>query len=357
MSLRRTLLPALGTSLAFSLGSGEALVFQPQAGATLTKTFTTTSNLELDDLSLLVSGQDVGEMIGEIAISIEQEGKIEVTDTYKATAGGRPTELLRSFEALTASMNFDISPAPPAEMPQVESASELEGKSVLFKWNPEEEAYDRSFPDGEGDEELLEGLEEDMDLRFLLPGKEVAADETWTVELSELGLILMPGGDLRMMPKDAEVDREAMERFAELFSGFTEKYKDQLEGACTCTYKGTRDEDGVRVAEIAIELEVAAALDLTEILSEIVQQSIEESGAGDQVQFSFDSADLSMDFDGSGTLLWNPATGLVHAFQIGGDVGLSLDLAVGIEAMGESQDMDASLEMSGSMEQVLETRQ
>ena len=358
MTLARCLLCAFGTSFALTLGgAGDQIAFRPQAGATLTKSIVTTSDLELDDLSLLVSGQDVGEMIGEISFSLEQESKIEVTDTYKACADGRPTELLRAFDALSGDMHMEFSPVPGMDMPDVSSSSELEGKTVLFRWNEEEEEYDVSFPEeGDGDQDLLEGLEEDMDLRVFLPSAEVPEDGSWTVELAGLETVLAPGGNLRMMPEDMEMDREAIERFAKIFEGFAEQYSDLLEGECTCTYKGMREEGEEKLAEIAIELEVAVTLDLTEALSQVIQASLEESGAGGEVQFSFDSADLNVDFEGSGTLLWSPSAGLVHSFQISGDVTFGLDLAVSIEAMGEKQDVDASLEMSGSMEQALETK-
>ena len=358
MSIRRSLLPAFGTSLAFTLGgSGDSLAFQPQAGAVLTKSFSATSNLELDDLSLLVSGQDVAEMMGEISFTLEQETKIEVTDTYKASAGGRPTELLRTFDALSGDTRMEFSPNPGGvEMPDMASSSELEGKTVRFTWNEEEESYDIAFVEGEGDDALLEDLEEDMDLRVFLPSSEVAEDATWEVELVRLDTVLAPGGNLSLLPEDVEMDQEAMEKFGEMFKGFAEKYADQLEGKCVCTYKGMREEGEVRVAEIVIELEVAATLDLTEMLSQAIQEAIEQNGAGVEVKFSFDSADLNVDFDGAGTLLWNPAAGMVHSFQVGGDVTFGLDVAFSVEAMGESQDVDASLEMQGSMDYALATK-
>jgi hypothetical protein len=358
MSIPRAFLSAFGTSFALTLGgSGDTLAFGPEAGTSLTKTFTATSQFELDDLSLLVSGQDVAEMIGEVSFSIGTESKIEVSDTYKAVAGARPAELLRTFEDLGADVNIVVAPNPGGmEMPDMSSSSELEGKTVLFRWNEEEEAYDKSFADGDGDESLLEGLEEDMDLRLFLPASEVAPDDSWTVELKTLTGLMSPGGDLRLMPAGAEMDMDEMEEFTKLFEDLTEEYADQLEGDCTCTYRGTRDEDGQRVAEIAIEIEVSGAFDLTEPLSQLIQKSIEKAGGGVEVNFSFDSADLSMEFEGSGTLLWNPAAGLAHSFQISGDATLGLDLAVSIDAMGESQDIDASLEMSGTMEHALETK-
>ena len=295
-------------------------------------------------------------MMGEVAFTLEQETKIEVTDTYKASAGGRPTELLRTFDALSGDTRMEFSPNPGVEMPEVTSSSELEGKTVRFTWNEEEEAYDIAYSEGEGDEALLEDLEEDMDLRVFLPSSEVAEDATWEVELVRLETVMAPGGNLSMLPEDMEMDQEAMDKFSEMFKGFAEKYADQLEGKCVCTYKGMREEGDVRVAEIVIELEVAATLDLTEMLSQAIQAAIEQNEQGMDVKFSFDSADLNVDFEGAGTLLWNPSAGVVHSFQVGGDVTFGVDVAFSVDAMGESQDVDASLEMSGSMDYALATK-
>jgi len=349
MSTVRALLPALGAGLAFTLGgANEKVLFQPQAGSSLTKSYTMGGEFSLDEISLIVDGQDVGGMLGQLEVSAKQESKIEITDSYKAVADGRPTELLRTFEALSGSMIMEMTPAQ-AEMPEISSASQLEGKTVAFRWNEEQQAYERSFHESSGDEELLEGLEEDMDLRVFLPPSEVSTDETWTVELGQLQSIAMPGGNLQMLPEDMEVDEAAMKTFEELFSGFGEELDDLLEGSCTCTFKGTRDEEGVRVAEIAIELEVASTLDLSEFLDKVIRTAIEQSGAGDKVKFTLDTADFSLEFEGAGTLLWNMAAGRMHSFQLAGDATMEIDLSVSVEAEGESHELDASLELGGSM--------
>lgn len=356
MSTVRVLLPALGASFVFTLGgAGEKLLFQPQVGSSLTKSYTIAGEFALDEISVIVDGQDLGGMLGQIEVSAKQESRIEVTDSYKAVAHGRPTEILRTFEVLSATMNMEMTPAQ-AEMPEFSSTSALEGKTVAFRWNEEQEEYERSFHESGGDEELLEGLEEDMDLRAFLPSGEVSADDVWSIELTELKSIVAPGGNLRMLPTDQEVDEEMMQKFEELFSGFGEEFGDLLEGSCTCTYKGAREEGGVRVGEIAIELEVATTLDLSEFLDKIISAAIEESGAGEALAFTLETADFNLDFEGTGTLLWNLAAGRVHSFQIAGDATLDIDISVSVEAQGESHELDASLELAGSIrEEVVAT--
>jgi hypothetical protein len=342
----------------FTLGSaGDKVAFQPEAGASLTKTFTIAGDFALDEMSMVVDGQDLGAMIGQFEISMKQESKIEVTDVYKAVGEGRPTELLRTFEALAGSMQIDVTPAP-AEMPEMATTSPLEGKTVAFRWDAEKNEYERSFHESEGEEDLLEDLEEDMDLRVFLPDSEVAQDDSWSVELAELECIAMPGGNLSMQPENMpDVDPATMEMFEEMFGDLGDDFGDLLEGECTCTYKGTREENGARVAEIAIEIDVAATVDLAEVLEKAIRAAIEMQGEGIEVDLSLDQADLNLDFEGSATLLWDLKAGRLHSFQLGGDATIGLDLAVSMEAEGESHGVDASFELSGELRQEVVTKE
>jgi hypothetical protein len=349
MSSVRALLSALGASLGFTLaGGGDKLAFEPQAGSSLTKTYTIGGEFTLDDISLIVDGQDIGGMLGQIEVNVKTDSRIEVTDAYRAVAGGRPTDLLRTFEALASSVHVDMTPAQP-DMPEMCSTSSLEGKSVVFRWNEEENEYERSFHEEDGDEDLLEGLEEDMDLRAFLPPGEVSDGDTWSVELDELQSLLAPGGNLSMLPEDGDMDEEAMKQFEEIFGNFDEEFGDLLEGECKCTFKGARDEGGVRVAEVEIEIEVSATLDLTELLDKAIRAAIEQSGAEEMVEVTLDTADFNLDFAGKGALLWNLGAGRMHSFQVDGEATMDIDLSVSVQAEGEGHELDASLELSGSM--------
>lgn len=360
MTTVSTLLSALGAGLAFTLGgSAEKPAFDPPAGSSLTKSFSIDGEFALDEISLIVEGQDVAGMLGEIQVSMEQHTTIEVTDTYETVAGGRPAVLLRTFDELAAEVNIAVTPA--IDIPEMASSSALEGKTVAFRWNPEKGEYELSFHEGEGEgeEELLEGLQEDMDLRLFLPPSEVAEGDSWTVALTELQRLVMPGGNLHMLPEgvDVEQGQEALEMFEEFFGDFGDELGDLFEGECTCTFKGAEEQGGVRLGEIAIELEVAANLDLSEFLDRVIRAAAAREGAEGQFDLSIDTADLNLDFEGNGTLLWNLSAGRMHSFQMSGDVTIGMDLAVSFEVEGSSQDVEASLELSGSMSQEIATKE
>jgi len=337
---------ALGAGVLFSAaGAGERLQFAPPAGASVTKTFVSEGEFALDELSLVADGQDVGAMIGSIEISMETRSRIEVTDLYRAVSAGRPTELVRTFDGLESHTKMNMSQID--AIPEIEASSELAGRSVLFRWNPETSDYELSFHESEGEASLLEGLEEDMDLRFLLPQEEVAPEGSWEVELGELGALMMPGGNLRMMPADAAADPEAMAMMEGLMDTFGDKMGEGLEGHCRCTFKGLRTGDEARLAEVELELELAATLDLREFLLQAVRTGIAQSGQELDVDFDIATADLSADYEGTGMLLWDTAAGRVHSLTVQGDLTVGIDIDVSIDAMGESHSMEAAMEMSG----------
>jgi hypothetical protein len=352
----RSLVPALGAGfLSTFSGPGEKLAFRPEAGTSLQKVFSIDGDFALDDLTLIVSGEDVGGMLGGFELSVKQGARYEITDVYRELAEGRPKELLRTFDTLTGSMHMNVSMAEES-IPEMKSSSPLEGKTVAFRWNDEEADFDVSFHESEGDEELLEGLEEDMDLRAFLPTSEVAQGDSWSVELEALDCIAMPGGNLALVPEDEEVDEESMEMLEELFAGFGEDLADLLEGQCTCTYKGTQEEKGAQLAEIVLEIEVSTTFDMTELLEKVIQIMVEQSG-GEAPELSLDTADLSLDYEGTGTLLWNVGAGRVHAFHLTGDATIGVDFEVSVEVEGESHDVSASIEMSGSMTEEVEIKE
>ncbi len=79
-----------------------------------------------------------------------------------------------------------------------EETRELEGKTVLFAWNGEEELCEPKFEDESGYEALLPGLDEDTDLRAFPPGKPVAEGGSWTVSPGAFDAIFYPGGDVKV---------------------------------------------------------------------------------------------------------------------------------------------------------------
>jgi len=345
----RLLLSALGANLLLAGGNGERLRFAPEQGSSLSKIFTSEGEFALDEVSLIADGQDVGAMIGSFEVGMEMSTRIEVTDLYKVVAEGRPRELLRTFDGLESRVQMNVSQMD--SIPEIESESELAGKSVLFRWDEERGDYDLSFQESEGEASLLEGLFEDMDLRFLLPEEEVEAGGSWTVELAALEGLATPGGNLRMMPADAPADPEATAMMEGLMDSFGEKFGDQLEGKCVCTFKGVRTEGEAKLAEIQLEIDMATTLDLREFLQQAVQAGVAQAGGEIEFDFDISTAEMTADFEGTGTLLWNSVAGRLHSFSLQGDMSFGMDIDMSIDAMGESTSMEASMEMSGEWRQ------
>jgi hypothetical protein len=327
--------------------------FHPAADSSLTKTFAQTTSFQLDDFSLDVDGQDMGGMMGAFEFSLDSETGITVHDTYVASANGRPERLKRAFETLKAAMTVAAGAGGEVQEEPMESSSPLEGRTVAFTWNDDEDEFDVAFEGDAGEAELLEGLEEEMDLRFLLPPGEVEVGASWEVEVEDLLPLVMPGGDLGF--ETPEEDETAL-RFEEFLSGKAEELKDLLHGTCTCTYKGASETDGKRLGEIEIALEIASAADLSSLIEEAIRVMAEEQGQT-EIPIDISAADVNLDVQGGGTLLWDLSAGHVHSLQMKGDCQIALDISVSMDAEGESHSANLSAELSGSVEQSVETKE
>src|SRR5262249_29772967 len=141
---------------------------------------------------------------GQGKITIEDEQHVVVTDHYVSLSGGRPTKLERSFDELSGKSRskFEFEgmggeEGGPEEDANDESSS-LQGKSVTFAWDKDAEKYDLAFAEGKGDEDLLKDLEEDMDLRGILPTKSVSQGDSWDLDAKLFQHVLSPGGDLKI---------------------------------------------------------------------------------------------------------------------------------------------------------------
>ena len=323
--------------------------FAPESGSSAIKTFRMEGSFDLDELSVVLDGQDLGGMLGELVLSAESNSTIVVSDGYLELEDGRPARLERTFETLEASFSLSLATAMGDEHQGMGSASPLEGATVVFVFDPDEGEYLVEYLSGEGDEDLLEGLEEDMDLRFLLPEGEVSVGDTWEVDVSEFIALVMVGGDLGFAPEDLESGD--FENFGFVEEVLEETLHDTLaevfEGTCTCTFAGV-GEDESHLAEIEIELEVSSAVDLVELLTEIVEAI---AGAqGEETLFELEVADLDVDLESEGTLLWNLEAGRFESLELGAEGDIGVDLQVSWETEQGDHSGEASLELTVSLE-------
>lgn len=333
--------------------STDGLSFAPSEGSEVGRTFGTELDLQLDSFSLQANGEDMTAMLGEFEFNVRTELEISVSDTYAGLNDERPTKLERTFDSLEGSTIVSTTTMMGSEDQDLSASSELEGKTVLFDWDEDDESYKVTWDNGEEDEEMLGGLTEDMDLRAFLPEDEVSKGDSWTIELSELAPLAMPGGNLRLVPDELEGAGDMDMGF---FDGMKEEFSEQVaelfEGECVCTFKEIREVDDAKLAEISIELEIASAANVADMLMNFISTMGEQFGETPEVDI--ESADINLDFEGEGTLFWDLEAGRAASFEISGEAILGLDLAVAVEAPDGSQTIEASIEMSGSYEQKVE---
>ena len=337
----KILLPlALPALWAFSAPADE-VAFRPEAGLTLTKSFNSTVELSLDEMRMTMNGEEQDASMLGMEMTMTNVTELEFSDTYVRMADGQPGQLERVYESLgnttstsqsnqfTGSMDMDIP-----------SSSELEGETVLFTWDADEEAYVASYPeDADGDEELLEGLEEDADLRGFLPADAVSEGDTWEIDPDYLVHLMAPGGDLKLLPEDVEGMGPMGDPTSEL--GFQEMLGD-IEGEVACEYKGT--EDGMAV--IAVTMEITSTNDLTDMIREQMAGADLPAEAGD---IDFTAMDVEMAIEGEGTLLWNARAGHFASFEFSADMEQVMDMGMSMSGPFGDMEMEHTITMSGNL--------
>jgi hypothetical protein len=333
------LLPLLALPLLAFSGREDKVSFQPAAGARVSKELSLTATFYLDDLRMIVDGNELPqEMMGQaMEEGLLVDMTVGVTDEYAKTGEGRPLQLMRTYDVLS------MEAGPESEAEGVEDFAEMEDMTVSFTWDEESGEYLKAFVgDEEGDLSLLENLEVDMDFLALLPVGEVSEGDTWEAKGEAIGAVFVPGG----MPGGGDMDEADMEEFQSLIeSTIEEQLTDAFDDfAIQCTYKGTRDEDGVAVGVIEFRFEGDMEMDLSDMIQEVISMQAAEADISATV-----SALVTGEFEGEGLLLWNMKAGHMHGFEMEGDVMISIDVDGDVDAMGESHSMEMALEASGEL--------
>ncbi len=226
--------------------SGDKLVYRSVAERTLHKRFVQHSEMELVDMKFTVEGPDSPEVpeIEKPELKIVDDETIEFSDETLAAGDEQPKQLKRDFTTIENSVVFEAGESD-EEGNKVENESGLAGKSVTFTWNADDKAFEATWSEEKGDDALLEPMVEDADFRAWLPGKSVDEGDTWTIPASEYNNLQEPSGSMGYRPKGSTDEPKDDSTSKELH--------DNVKGELKATYKGTRDEDGVKVGVIALE--------------------------------------------------------------------------------------------------------
>ena len=244
---------SFGTALALaSFASGpDEVRYAPEKGLEVTRTCETSSEFELESVSVTVDGEE-RPVPGKPSGSLSSEEKIVVSDELVAVGSGRPEKLARTFDELHKQQTIS-GPRPDGEfMEQTQKLTcDLEGKRVVFTWNADDKRFDvQAAADQKLDDKLLDGLDEDMDLRAFLPDKPVAKGDSWDVEPAAFRAVLWPGGRLPFHDADKhEPDAVEHELNAALYAS--------LDGDAKVTYAGQREEDGVKVFVLHVKADLS----------------------------------------------------------------------------------------------------
>src|SRR5262245_64226621 len=199
---------SLGTALALaSFASGpDEVHYEPEKGLKVTRTCETSSEFELEWDSVTVDGEEQLDPAKKSSCSLSIEEKFVVSDELVAVGSGRPEKLARTFDELQQQQTYSETRFDGEVIERTQkSTCDLEGKRVAFTWNADDERFDvQAAADQKLDAELLDGLDEDMDLRAFLPDKPVAKGDSWDVEPAAFHAVLWPGG--RLPFHDADED-------------------------------------------------------------------------------------------------------------------------------------------------------
>lgn len=226
----------------------DELAFGVAPQTTLVRTLASTLSIELTSMALTLDGESIpAEALGEFDMRVERKEECVVTDVFEDVGGGRPLRWLRSFDALGGDERTHVTSEEGEDQATREFESVLEGQRVRFSWNEAAGAFEAAFPEGvEGDPALLAELDADMDFLRFLPAGAVAEGESWPIEPAAFRCILDPGGDLRL-EVESEGELDTSEQDAEL--------RANLAGKITATHRGTRTQDGRRLAVIELALD------------------------------------------------------------------------------------------------------
>lgn len=315
-----------------SLDSGrEEIAFRVAADTTLVRTLESSYSMQLESMTFVMDGEEVpADELGEVDIKIEHGENYVVTDAFEAVAGGRPVRLRRTFDELGGreSSSFSSEEGDSSDSSDYESA--LEGKTVVFTWNDESEAFDAAFAPGvEGDRELLADLDEDMDLRRFLPAGPISEGESWSIDPLAFAAVLDPGGDLGLeieSAEEAEPDAGDSDKEAQL--------RANLAGTIRATFTGTREEDGARAAVIALACENSTWAE-----SPIDAGEIQEGAKGtDRIEARFHL---------EGELRWDLVHGHALSFELSGENGLTTIQTIHEELDGEPFDHSQTMVFTG----------
>ncbi|TAJ17794.1 MAG: hypothetical protein EPO68_08855 [Planctomycetota bacterium] len=346
---------ALAATLGFA-HPGNDVTFHPADGTTLTKKFTSEFTLRLEELSANAMGQEISpDMMGDPQVTLTGAMAITLTDEFVKVGRGRPLELARMFDELGGKMSFEASAQGESSSDESKLESDLGGKKITYKWDDKDSKYAIAWASGhDGDAKLLEDLEEDMDLRFVLGEGEHKEGDSWEIPAEKLADMLFPGSSFKLSGPDDADDEEAMKFLEELDLDVDELMNKIFDGTVKATYAGLKEVDGQQLAEIQLEAEIQSSNDFADLMSRAIDKVMEREGVDPSEKPKFDQVTLDLSFKGSGTLMWDAKAGHAHSFELNGEGTAALAIGATMDQGGQQMSMKGNVEFAGDFGSKLE---
>ena len=305
------------------------LRFAPAEGTALEKSFVREVSYTQVAASMTVGGEP-----RELPdLSIDLYSRVGATDVYGEVDGERLLGLERTFDQIQKAERHTASGPDGEAPPRVrQGASPFVEAKVVFTWNEDAEVYDVESTEGDVPDELLAGLELDMDLVGFLPEESVEPGDEWEVDIEALRRILSPGGDLavewRGEPTSPDEDRVA------------DLLEDSLDGTITARFEG-EDPEVPGLVRIAFEGEVEGSAEAElEPIATILERTRE-------MQWSIEL---------EGVLLWIPERGHMHSLQMEGSSTLVQSEFRILDQGGEPVELEVRNEFTGTSRTVVGVR-
>jgi len=311
---------ALTALLALAPTPADTIAFGPKKGTKLEKRFEMNMTLEKRSMTMSVGGQDLpAEMLEDATMDLSMSRTVEVEDEYREIDGDRPDLLARTYTKLSdlSEQKVLMIGMEEAQEEKKEKESDLEDQTVLFRWNEKESKFDKEWVGDGADDALLEDLEEDMDLRGIMPEKDVSVGDSWKIDLKEFDEIFGSGGDLGFTDDDDDDDEGT-------------DFEDNLTGDVTCTYKGVQEIDGRKLARITATCKAKTFQD----------DDAKEKQPAMRMEY-----DISME----GEILWDLGGKHLVSYKLDGEVSSDMTLTQELDMNGQKGELLIKIELAGKI--------
>jgi hypothetical protein len=248
---------ALAAGLALAAQDAE-IRFAPSVGLALSKTLLVRHELSLVEMGSTREGSPL--MREEVGGWMMAGTRLAWVDEYLRVADGRPEVFRRTLTRFEGNAEVTITGRRTSEE-HARHTSPLAGIPVLHTWVPEEGTWGRCYDRLNGEEELLEALDDDGDFLGLLPPGPVAVGATWPAQPNALKSLLAPCGNTAAEPSEGGYFQRMVE--VGLGGDMADVLDRDLAGTVNVTLAELREEEGRRLAVLRAEFSVSSERDRT----------------------------------------------------------------------------------------------